>query len=528
MAFLRLPSAILCFCLMSFITSVSAQTESLHISTFHSDFGIKLLGEGDSPQAVDQFIKALFFSPSNKIAKEKILNLLRENGGAFASESKSVKLQIFRLVELAEYITFLKDRLQRLERQNLENIQYLLAQTTESEPVKEEIRALERKRAGDKSSLIVQPVEIQRANADRRSTVNTVNTYFLAVKESLLSKFSLALSISERLNVLRAQVVKSTADKQRRELASGYESRLTAIKRQVVHRDKILENQEKQVRLLQKELASVRADFTYLHSKMNGNSEKLGEVTDKVTAMSLQVYEKDALLAERSGLITQLQNDLNDAKQRWELVQKIIQEKDIQIKELEQRSSGLAGDISRTPASDGGGKMKTLQANLTILQKKMDEQEALNHQTIGALRKEFALLQEQYVQLEKDSGVKDTEIGRLHKVISVKNKKLNDVAQFFDAYDKDIVQLNGVLEIYRGKLNEAHMSLTGKDQKLEELEKEVNVLKQQGRGQVLRESQVGMISNRIDAGDLKESDVLQKTKDNLEVLLPDYVPLNSR
>ena len=104
---------------------VFAQTESQHISTFHSDYGQKLIQEGNPQEAADQFIQALFFAPSNKVAKENLL-LFAQNE---SFESKSVKMQIFRFTELADYITFLKDRLQKLEKANTTNIQFLLEET---------------------------------------------------------------------------------------------------------------------------------------------------------------------------------------------------------------------------------------------------------------------------------------------------------------------------------------------------------------------------------------------------------------
>ena len=486
---------------------VFAQTESQHISTFHSDYGQKLIQEGNPQEAADQFIQALFFAPSNKVAKENLL-LFAQNE---SFESKSVKMQIFRFTELADYITFLKDRLQKLEKANTTNIQFLLEETKTADPRLAEVKAIRSQIEEQKLPLIRPPEDIQGEYSDRWTKLVKINKYFLSIKESLLEQFSVTLSAYERLNALKTQIAKSATEEQRHQLTDQYENELTAVKRVLVQRERTLKEQESQMRLLQKNLATVRSDFEYLQSKMDGTNQRMTDLTKKLADMSMQVYEKEALLADKSNANGKLEADIHDAQQRWELVQKIIHEKDEQIKNLEDRT---AGGIMSADGSDvsGNAKMDSLYEKLSTLQKKMEEVEKSNQETTSSLRKEFALLQVQYAQLDQASQEKDLLIDHLKNDVTVRNRKLANIAGFFNAYDQDIAQLNGILEIYRGKLSVTHAVLTDKDKKLQTLEKEVAELKQ--RFDHLQQTKINEAPN-FPMGMLGETEVLQRTKTNL-------------
>src|SRR3989338_4354416 len=215
---------------------VFAQTESQHISTFDSDYGQKLIQEGNPQEAADQFIQALFFAPSNKVAKENLL-LFAQNE---SFESKSVKMQIFRFTELADYITFLKDRLQKLEKANTTNIQFLLEETKTADPRLAEVKAIRSQIEEQKLPLIRPPEDIQGEYSDRWTKLVKINKYFLSIKESLLEQFSVTLSAYERLNALKTQIAKSATEEQRHQLTDQYENELTAVKRDLVQRERTL------------------------------------------------------------------------------------------------------------------------------------------------------------------------------------------------------------------------------------------------------------------------------------------------
>jgi hypothetical protein len=457
-------------------TSVFAQSESLPVSSFHSDQGLKLAKEGEPQQAADQFIQSLFFAPSNQVAKDNLLSLAQKEN----FESKSVKMQILRFVELADYITFLRERLEKLENENKESIQLLLQQAKENDPRQLEIRKVRSQLESHKLLTIRLPEEIQDESLDRGAKLMRINKYFTDVKESLVKQFSMNLSAYERINALKNQV--ATA------VTNDYEGQLTAVKRQVIERNAALKKEKTHARMLEADLDKVRK---------------------KVADLSMQVYEKDELLAERNNSNGQLNASLNDANQRWELAQKIIQEKDDQIKGWEAK----AGKLNLNDVSSGG--MNSLEVNLSALQNKMDTAEKTNHEMISSLKKELALLQEEYKQLETTSQEKDLMIAHLRDDVTARARKLANMAGFFNSYDKDITQLNGIVEIYKGKLSSTRALLTDKDQKVKNLEKQVADLME--RFDKLQQTKLNEIPI-VPMGVLGEAEILRRAQNNLERL----------
>ena len=494
------------FFLLLFAIPVFAQNESSHVSSFHSDYGLKLIKEGNLQQAADQFIQALFFAPSNQVARKNLRSLVEKKD----FESKSVKLQILRFVELSDYITFLRERIQKLETENKESIQSLLQEARGHDPRQGDIKEIRRQIENQSVTLIPVPEEIQREYWDRAAKLVRINKYFTDVKESLVSRFSFALSAYERLNTLKSQLAQTATEDQRQQQVEHYEGQLTAAKRELVSRDEVLKQQETAMRSLKGDLAKVRADFDQLHSRLEGTSQKIRDLTDKLADMSMQVYEKDALLAQKNGFNGQLTAELNDAKERWELVQKIIQEKDGQIKNLEEKINEF--NTRGASAMAGDQKMGNLSENLAALQTKMEKAEKTNHEMISSLRKELALLQEQYTQLDKTAQEKDAFIERLKTDVVTRDRKLANIVGFFNAYDQDIAQLNGVVEIYRGKLSATHALLTDRDQKVQNLEKQVVELKE--KFNKLQQTRVNVVP-LIPLGLMGEAEVLQRTKNNL-------------
>lgn len=176
--------------------------------------------------------------------------------------------------------------------------------------------------------------------------------------------------------------------------------------------------EDNQIVSLKEEIEVLRKQLTALQQYVERREEKINFLTNQLIELSLRLSEKEQSLGENVIRLTALSQRLTDLQSRWELGQRIIQEKDRQISSLAAGMTSPAEEQSRPENKD-------------------KEIQALKN-TIDHLRREA---------LQAN--------GHFKNYLSSQNKEFNE--------------LKGVLQIYREKLRQANQLMKEKVSVLNEL-----------------------------------------------------------
>lgn len=197
--------------------------------------------------------------------------------------------------------------------------------------------------------------------------------------------------------------------------------------------------------------------------------QKISVLTDQLAGKTLELIEKDSLLAEQKENFQSLENSLEEAQERLNLVQHIIQEKDQRIQVLEK-------DVTQMQALTQQGyeinqkNIEDLKTQFVQLHDDLSGQMAVNDDKITALENLLAEQEKRLARYAMEMRVKSKHIGDLTDRLQKKNKALVETNFLMESQDRKIVELDGIIQIYKSKLSETNQILREKVEKIRSLE----------------------------------------------------------
>jgi len=251
---------------------------------------------------------------------------------------------------------------------------------------------------------------------------------------------------------------------------------------------------EKSGRGAEEGLAMMNNQFQEFERRLTGMQKKVDGLTRKLAGASLEIFEKEKALGDKEERMSALEKELSETKQRLLLVQKVIQEKDNEARQLEEK-------VQKIQTADEAGADKE-KSRLDVLEEKFQD------------------LNERYTQMEADLRKKNQKILKLQQTLAVKEETIDEVKKDYVSSRDQARTAAGMVEIYRGRLIDTRDELKTKEGQLEDLRKklrfldsEVNVGKTDDSSRIAAEA-LGLLRRYNHF----ESDALKQTKTNIRKL----------
>ncbi len=223
--------------------------------------------------------------------------------------------------------------------------------------------------------------------------------------------------------------------------------------------------------VLQFQMDRLRQEVNDLKESVSGSEKRIAALTGQLAQKSLDIYEKDTLFVQQRDGYVSLQNSLQEAQERLNLVQRIMQEKDAKIQ-------GLGRDVKTLQAfaeqyhSTNDESVQNLRKEFTGLQKELIEQISISREKIEAVEGVLAQQEKRMTTLNIAAQAKGKRIAQMNQTLVQKNQKIRQREQIIGRQGERLVESDGIFEIYKSKLHETNQSLKEKIERIRELEKQ--------------------------------------------------------
>ncbi len=461
------------YLILHLLTQKLSAEDIFYRSEHYNNYGITLLKENNKLAAIEQFIKALISDPGNALAKKNLLKIAKS--GAFKSHGSELK--ILRLIDLIDYIDFLHSRIIYLESQNDRLIKFIfeyvkdetIVLTTQSiqNDNKDEIdlKSMHQELFGDAPMISLDQLDF-------------LNENYLSIKDRLVERLKVLQGANDQLRAFKISFLGQKNQIVRRKHTDQIKRNISSIQRQLTKKDEILKDQEQILRILKEELDSIRKDFALLNAKFQQTDQKVLALTKELAGTTLELYEKDQTLMNKSDRISTLEKDLLEAKERLSLVQRIIKDKDDHIDKLEEEMLFIQKDVHSNTQFQKS-EQQTIKRVLSHINKKLKYQTELNLAKVNLLEQQLLILQKKYNEIETAVLDKDKDLSRLEKEFQFRGKKLSNLKKIATLKDQKVFELNGVVELYKGRLIDTLELVKEKEERILQLEKQIHEINSQ-------------------------------------------------
>lgn len=431
--------------------SFADESDPKFIAAYNTEYGLKLLSEGKYDLAVERFVKSLLTDPENTAARDSLKEIAETRA---VSEANS-GLKILRFLDQLDYVRFLQGRYRNMAEENVRLREFLQRQPLLTPDLKAESDRLD----GQAREWLQQFPRIgvpEGPADDQRVDLPRLIARLAQKKEELLKQVSFWEDQNNRLRAVRRAALEQGAIGAAAKKADETRGRL-------LDKDKLLEAQRRNTEYFRKELATVRDDFSALQDRLKNTDEKILDLTKKLAEMSMDLFEKNKQLTAKDNHAAALEQELSEAREKMNLVQRIIQEKDDRIALLEQDIGRIQSQMAAGPMLEGVSQIKT---DLKDFQESIKAEMEKNRDKVVDLQTRLTQLSANYEALARTVQVKDAEISLLNS--SLKNKELavSQYRQAFLSNTERLSQMDGIVELYRGKLIDAQAVLRQKNEEL--------------------------------------------------------------
>lgn len=450
--------------ILSFILAIAAgqaAAEDPHfMSTYQSEFGLKLYHDGKIDFAIEKFVRALLLDPENKTAKDT----LKKIGEEIYPSSDSRVYKIARFIDQIEYYTFLDIRYRGLTEENSRLSDFLKKKQEKfTGEFSEKVKSLQEFQ--DKRAVVTPSIGVIGFSGDQGDIfdLEKVTSKLSEERQSLLKEIAFWESQNTQLRALRKTVLEREAVET--VSAKNYKTELNEIQGRVEQKDNLLATQNQNLEYFKQELAQVRDNFNVLQDRFKSTDQKINELTGKIADLSMVIIEKNKIIDEKSDAAQLLQRQVSEAGEKLNLVQRIIQEKDDRIAALESEMTQVRGNLKSNDNLDGS-QVAQLKSDLKDFEGQFKSQMEKSRERIIGLEIQFMDMTRKYDVLSADILSKEAQIATLRIESKKKEDFIKQYRSAFYATDHKANELVGIVDIYRSKLAETKQQLTAKEAEL--------------------------------------------------------------
>lgn len=430
-------------------------------------YGINLLKEGKISSAVEAFIRALLADPNNTSAQAQLTDL----GTDRKLLSPQQRLQLTRFLDLISYLNFTDKSIHQLRTKNAEIMQFIQDNDPKSRILPEAGRigfAREMELPG--SHMTNYMSFLQDADLKTNFKLDIINERLQTAKDEDVGYLKELQELHTRLWALKQQILVNAAAQKQAQMASKFTHQIEDLNNELSSKNRQLQQQQQTMNDLSNQLGDIHAKFADLQSRFLKAEYKTKTAQQGLAGATLEVYEKDRLLADQISQAKMLENQLIDAGERLTLVQRIMNEKDNLAKSLEDKLNGiqLEGSTDKIALNIGTAAGPDIHAPA--------DREADSADQMTALEAEIRALHRQYQNTVQDLRHKNDVISELQGSISSQNITIAELQSAFISKDLKITELSGVIDIYKYKLAETFRTLAETKKILNDLEKKMQYL----------------------------------------------------
>jgi len=475
-----------------------------------------LTQNGQERLATKEYIKALLVNLNNTQAKQALKKIVTSSK-SFTIKQRSL---LHRYINLLDFLTFLTQRIYQIEAANLATIEFIAQHIDSGESA--ELAMIATIKKGRNLNSFPEILHIFE-NDDPNFQLEGINRKLVDKKENFTILLEDMQSTHDKLRKMKRQIIANYKKVNEVYKNDKLQHQIDSLESKIEEKDNYIIKQERILDVFSQQLTDVRLEFDVVKERIQETDEKVVHLTRELAAMSLSAYEKDRILADKEDETQLLKDDLMDANQRINLMQKVIIEKDDIIQNLEQEVDKINIALNQRSSNDELIELKTSFSHL----KKSMRSEALENRTLmGQLRTEFQNLQKRYLVLEKNLKLKNSQISKLSATLSEKDKKLEQMEEISTSKDHKLMELSGILEIYKSRLAEVHNHLEHKTEILQKLEEKLSQINHKFESEQPEDSNRAqfnqeIIHHRPHAFPLSNANIYQRTKKNLSTLLRD-------
>ncbi len=370
---------------------------------FLSLFVCPLHADSSSDLVVARFVNALLADSSNTTAKKYLKRIAKSD----AVRTKRQELSLLRFIELIDFSDSLKSRIKYLQTTNTRFMEFILKDGKSDESIMKSARSIQARIPDAINSYRKRPAILRRVQTLKTLNITKLNQALVREKRGLMRQLDMLRNIHTQLRPIKIKAAKNLIVSKKQKFPNRFTQQIDEIKLKLVETDR-----------------------------------RVGELTGELAKMSLELYEKNNLLRDKDSRITLFEDNLVDARERLNLVQRIIKEKDKDIHILEKKIADPQSGIMP-------------QANLARIQ---------------SLEQQFQDLNEKHSRMEKLLAKKDSTISQLKETVSSKNRKILISRKASLLKSRGLVQLDGIVQIYRGRLKDTYVDLMEKTERVKRLE----------------------------------------------------------
>ena len=442
-----------------------------YYSSYHNDYGIQLFEREKLNLAADRFLRSLLLNPTNDTAKEYLKKIIQKD---FSME-KYTRNQLLRFLNLIEYYQFLHARIDAVYINNQKFLSFILRDSLENKDIRQIARSLQdefTKEACQKRTFLLR-FDTQILNGDVDLT--SVNQEISDKRENMNAFLDYLQEVNTRLRALKLRVVKKKHARTMILKNYALKEKLNKVQSQMKQKEEMLSQQEKNNFDFHEQLTAVQMDYEFLQAKRADTDKYIVDLKRDMAGMSLELFEKNKIIDDQKEQISTLETAFLEARERFNLVQRIIQEKDARISVLETEMKINSESVASSVDSDIDS-LHDLKAELEELQVDLERQSVSSFEKIVALEQKVYALTEKHVATQKEVVQKNYQIKGLKEIVSKNATKLLKYKKVFSSKDQKLMELNGIVEIYQGKLADVYSALKERNYELRSLEQKMDNL----------------------------------------------------
>lgn len=441
---------------ISFFVVPAQAFPARQISSEYVENGSQLLKRGEIVLAVEQFMKALILDPQN-IPAQTLLRQVLEREASVLSPSQRLQGKYF--LDTVDYMKFLSARVDDLTGRN-KKIQDFL------------IHHCPKDGRGMKWVDIIPDVQPTAEIAGDFVFVPRPEGRpgdFRFYNEALGNRKKILWKMLEKTLLTNKELRRVKSRMLSRTIWSGPASLKTEHVREGKGMPVLVEPTLPSgvIPKWQMEMGEMRTQIAAMKEKMDANDNRLALLTREIAGLSLEIYEKEKIIADKDTRLQKIQAMLADAHSRLMLVQQIIQEKDAEIAKLEAVIKHIPANTAIPmdhPETDDSSDLRAL------IRDELHAQIAVYKKQIQSLETQFVQMREQYQTLEQDLAARDEKIGQLSDMVAKQTAMLKRQELVASSKDEKLLEMDGVIRIYKGRLDDVYAELKQKQERLKMLE----------------------------------------------------------
>ena len=224
------------------------------------------------------------------------------------------------------------------------------------------------------------------------------------------------------------------------------------------------------IKTLRVELSALHRRFDELTKRINLADQKAQKLTEDLTAKTLELFEKDEIIERQKQNLMTLEQKLDDIQERFTLSQRLIQEKNNQLQQLE---VGQTKKETRRQEKGDQLTLEGLQAQIKQLQDQLNEQISSSKSRMSVLERLLMEQEKRMAEYAIELKSKGEKVDQLTGLVFEKSKEISGLNAVLQSKDQKLLELDGIIEIYKGKLSESNRILREKVDQIKVLENQL-------------------------------------------------------